>query len=323
MRQRSLPFLTILLIFVVSCGSYGTSASTPTPYVLATVAADPSPTITPFQPQDYTAPEVPTQETQSVSDTLPQPAGQVTIMLFGSDQRPNQGYYLTDVMMLAIIKTDGSVSLVSFPRDLRVFIPTVGMEKLNAAMEYGGFELFQSTMAFNFGITPQSFILTNFSGFQSVVDNLGGIDVNVGQTLVAARPGYPEGYTVYPGIVHMNGEMALWYVRSRMSTSDIDRLRRAQEVLIAISKRLFNLNALTRIPELYQAYRSSVVTDLTLEDVLQLLPLLRIMDASRVQRYAITFEDTTTWTEPGTGRYFLLPNSAAIRQILLQAIGTQ
>jgi anionic cell wall polymer biosynthesis LytR-Cps2A-Psr (LCP) family protein len=117
--------------------------------------------------------------------------------------------------------------------------------------------------------------------------------------------------------------MALWYVRSRMSTSDIDRLRRAQEVLLAISKKLFNLNAISRIPELYQAYRSSVVTDLTLEDVLQMLPILRILDADRIERYAVTFNETTAWIEPGSNRYYLLPDMDAIRQILLQAVGTQ
>jgi len=131
-------------------------------------------------------------------------------MLLGSDQRPGQNDYRTDVLMLATVKTDGSVSLVSFPRDLRVYIPTIGMDKINAAMEFGGFELLKSTLEYNFGFSPQSYILTNFSGFKSIVDSLGGVDVNVGQILMAARPGYPEGFTVNPGLVHMNGEMALW-----------------------------------------------------------------------------------------------------------------
>ena len=92
---------------------------------------------------------------------------------------------------------------------------------------------------------------------------------------------------------------------------------------IALSKRLFNLNALSRISELYQAYRSSVVTDLTLDDVLQLLPILRNLDSSRIERYAITFDQTTAWIEPGSGRYYLLPDMQAIRQILLEAVGSQ
>lgn len=313
--------LISIILFLASCGSNGNIVLAPTLFATVTISNNPTPTLTPFQPGEYVAPNATAEEEKAASEPIPQTVGQVTLVLLGSDQRPNQGYYLTDVIMLIILKPDGSVSLVSFPRDLRVFIPTIGMGKINSAMEYGGFDLFKSTMAFNFGITPQSFILTNFNGFKSIVDNLGGIDVSVSQALVAPRDGYPDDYTVDPGIVHMDGEMALWYVRSRSSTSDIDRLRRAQEVLLAISKRLFNLNALSRIPELYQAYRSSVVTDLTPEDVLQLLPLLRNLDANRIHRYAITFNEATGWIEPGSGRYYLLPDMVAIRQILLQAIG--
>ncbi len=321
MRKTTRFILFSFILILASCGSPGNNVLSPTPFTTVTMDANPTPTATPFQPGDFVVPNVPTSEGKTATEPIPQPAGQVTLVLFGSDQRPNQSFYLTDVIMFIILKPDGSVSLVSFPRDLRVFIPTVGMDKINSAMERGGFDLFKSTMAFNFGITPQSYIMTNFNGFRSIVDNLGGIDVNVSQALMAARPGYPDGYTVNPGIVHMDGEMALWYVRSRMSTSDIDRLRRAQEVLLAIAKKLFTLNALSRIPELYQAYRSSVVTDLTLDDVLHLLPLLSNLDANRIHRYAITYNEATSWTEPGSGRYFLIPDMVAIRQILLQAVG--
>ena len=56
------------------------------------------------------------------------------------------------------------------------------MQRVNTAQEYGGFSLLQSTFQYNFGFTPQSYILTDFGGFQSIVDTLGGIDVLVGQT---------------------------------------------------------------------------------------------------------------------------------------------
>jgi len=92
-------------------------------------------------------------------------------------------------------------------------------------------------------------------------------------------------------------------------------------VLIAVSKKLFSLNALGRVSELYQAYRSTVVTDLTLEDTLQLLPLLQAIDPGRVDRYTINTDQATPWIEPDTGRYFLLPDTEAIRQVLRQAIG--
>lgn len=116
--------------------------------------------------------------------------------------------------MLVVIKPDGAVSLASFPRDLWVCLPGKFMERINTAQEYGGFALVQSTFQYNFGFTPQSYVLTNFNDFRSIIDNLGGIDVQVGLTLSDARDGYPKGYTVHAGLVHMDSETALWYSRA-------------------------------------------------------------------------------------------------------------
>jgi LCP family protein required for cell wall assembly len=195
------------------------------------------------------------------------------------------------------------------------------MERINTAYEYGGFDLLALTFEYNMGIRPQNFILTNFNGFKAMVDSLGGVDVNVGQTFYDARSGYPDGFTVYPGLVHMDGEMALWYVRARLTTSDLDRLRRSQEVLAAIGQKLFNLDALDRVPEFYDAYRQAVVTDLSLDDLIQLVPLLQAVSADRVDRYVITFDQVDPWTDPDSGSQYLLPRPEAIRQLLVQAAG--
>jgi LCP family protein required for cell wall assembly len=248
------------------------------------------------------------------------PAGEVTLLLMGSDQRPGQEDFRTDTLLLVVLKTDGSVSLVSFPRDLWVYLPSQSMERINSAMEYGGFQLVQSTFQYNFGFAPQSYILTTFHGFQSIIDDLGGIDVQVGQTLSDTRTGFPKGFTVYPGWVHMDAATALWYVRSRESTSDLDRLRRAQEVIIAIGRKLFSLNGLSRLPQVYSDYRGDVVTDLTLQDVLNLAPIFQSVITSTVQRFVIGEGQVTPFIT-SEGADVLLPQSAAIRQLLLQALG--
>ncbi len=242
-------------------------------------------------------------------------------MLLGSDQRPTGNDFRTDVMILVTLRADHSISLVSFPRDLYVLLPGRDMQRINAAMEFGGFDLLQSTFEYNFGIRPQHYILTNFNGFKSIVDSLGGVDVNVAQSFHDARTGYPDGYTVNAGAVHMDGEMALWYARSRKSTSDFDRLRRGQEVIVAISQKLFSLNGLRYVPEAYAAYRNAVVTDLTLGDVLQLLPMVQAINPDRVDRFTIGIDQVTPWTDPNSGSYYLLPQADAIRELLEQAVG--
>ena len=223
-------------------------------------------------------------------------------------------------MVLVVLKPGGSVSLVSFPRDLWIYLPGKFMERLNTSQEYGGFGLTQSTFQYNFGFTPQSYVLTNFSGFQSIIDSLGGIDVQVSQTFSDARDGHPNGYTVHAGLVPMDSATALWYIRARKTTSDLDRLRRTQEVIFAIGKKLLSLNALTHIPQLYAGFRSAIVTDMTVQNVSTLLPILQAMDPGKIQRYAISADQVTSFITSG-GADVLLPRPDAIRQVLLQAMG--
>ncbi|MCS7011379.1 MAG: LCP family protein [Anaerolineales bacterium] len=328
--------LCFICLFFLSACSFSTYTPLPlaTPvWVTVTPATVQTVTRTPFEPQDPPTPTpsplpptptpVPTATRPPAPTAAPiSSSGSISILLLGSDQRPGRGDFRTDVFLLLIIRPDSSLALVSFPRDLYVYMPALGKkERINAAYEFGGFSLVSQTLQYNFGFRPDYFVLTNFSGFRSIVDSLGGIDVQVGKELTDARSGYPDGYTVPVGIIHMDGETALWYVRSRKTTSDFDRLRRAQEVIIAIGQKLLTLQGLTRIPELYQTYKASVVTNLTLEDVLTLAPRLQGVNPNQVERYAITPPLVTNWNDPVDGRFLLLPNIPGIQSLLRQAFG--
>lgn len=321
----------IFLLLLVSCGQPLAPVQNTPLWITVTPADWLPPTQTPFLPYSSPLPPspLPPTETPQVLSTptsvplLHKPDRVVTILLLGSDQRPGRNDFRTDVFLLLTLRGDGSASLVSFPRDLYVYLPALGkMNRINTAYEFGGFELTAQTLEYNFGLRPDHYALVNFNGFTQLVDSLGGIDVNVAIELSDTRTGYPDGFTVSPGIVHMDGETALWYVRSRATTSDFDRLRRAQEVLIAIGQKLLTLQGLSRIPELYEAYRSSVVTDLTLETLLNLAPLLQQTDPNRIDRYVIAPPLVTPWINPQSRAYLLLPDVPVIQQILQQALGT-
>ena len=98
--------------------------------------------------------------------------------------------------------------------------------------------------------------------------------MNVAQTVSDYR--YGRWYTVRAGLVHMNADDVLWYVRTRKTTNDFARSRRQQEVLHALFNKMLSINALKRVPELYAIYRNSVKTDLGFTDIVRLLP--RIVD---------------------------------------------
>jgi polyisoprenyl-teichoic acid--peptidoglycan teichoic acid transferase len=331
MRKKLTILILFLLLTLPACQVFSNVPGTTPPeaqtlaaqtIAAGQVIASPTPTLEPSPTPTATATVemIPGEGVPGEASPLEIPEGAQTILLMGSDQRPNAGDFRTDTMVLLVLKKDGSASLVSFPRDLWVFLPGKSMQRINASMEFGGFELVKATFEYNFGFAPQSFVLTNFSGFKSIVDSLGGIDVWVGASLSDARDGFPDGFTVDPGTVHMDGETALWYVRSRKTTSDLDRLRRSQEVLFSIGRKLLSLNGLARVPEFYKAYRNAVVTDLTLDDMLGLLPLLQVITQDKIQRYAISSDQIIPYVT-SQGADVLLPKPQAIRDLLVNALG--
>jgi anionic cell wall polymer biosynthesis LytR-Cps2A-Psr (LCP) family protein len=118
----------------------------------------------------------------------------------------------------------------------------------------------------------------------------------------------------------MDGETALWYARSRLSTSDFDRNRRAQEVVYAIFNRLLSLNALVRAPELYQQFRDAVETDMTLEDVLPFVPLAPLLSKPEsIRRYTIGPGQVYDYVAEG-GAWVLWPDQNAIMEIIIEAV---
>lgn len=289
---------------------------TPTPQ--ATMAPTNTPTITPTATSEGPVPQ---------ASTLAPPEGTVNILILGSDWRPAAGFR-TDVIMLAMVNpSKGTVSVVSFPRDLWVYLPGWGMQRINTAQAFGGFQLTQATFEYNFGIRPDYYIMTNFQGFTQIIDSLGGIEVQAAINLTdrCDLPIAKDGWcSIGPGSYQMDGQTALWYVRSRKSTSDFDRTRRAQEVMQGVFSKLMSLNAVGRIPELYQLYKNNVETNIGLDTVISMAPLAPrlISEPSRIHRYAIGPQDVSSWVTEG-GAQVLVPNQWAVWEKLRQALNAE
>jgi anionic cell wall polymer biosynthesis LytR-Cps2A-Psr (LCP) family protein len=121
----------------------------------------------------------------------------------------------------------------------------------------------------------------------------------------------------------MNGEVALWYARSRYSTSDIDRARRAQEVSEAIFDRLVSLNALVRAPELYNAYVTYVQTDVSLNQVIGLLPFASKINENRdIRNYVVDYNYAYDWIT-AAGAQVLIPDYNAIESLMIEALSLE
>ena len=261
----------------------------------------------------------------------------VNFLLIGSDLRPGSSFR-TDTMVIVIVRPSaGQVSLISVPRDLWVSIPGWENQRINTAYQHGisvdypggGPGLLKDTIQYNLGIRIDHTAMVDFDGFRQIIDTLGGVDVPVSCAYTDWRlidPSYdPENennwhlYTTGPGLVHMDGDLALWYARSRQKSNDFDRGRRQQEVLRALFTQALNKDTLSHIPELYNDFKETVVTDLGLGDILQLAVYAPKMTNADIRSYYIRPPYVSSWITEG-GAYVLLPNEEALQQLLTEAL---
>lgn len=261
------------------------------------------------------------------------PEQAITIILLGSDRRPDWQHWNTDAIQYVIIYPEtSSATVVSIPRDLYVYLPGLGMRRINTADMYGelygfdggGFGYLNQTLLYNLGITADYYAKVNFQGLKALVDALGGIDMPVHCRLEDYWP-YPDEQGEYhkialdPGIHHMDGKLALWYARSRKTTSVFDREARQQQVLEAMWWKAREEGVLNMLPALYQQYGDLVETNLGWGTMLKLGILAARLEPSRVRMVNIGREQVIPYVTD-FGGYVFLPVWEEIDPILERAL---
>ncbi len=297
---------------------------TETPVPTITPTLGPTATVTPVNPWgNFAGPTEPSAiELPPPMPEIRFPDGVVNIALFGSDARPNEGGWRTDtILILSLDRNAGTATLLSIPRDLYVYIPGWRVERINTSDVRGGFELDRQVFLYNFGLRIDHYARIDFGGFVSGIDSLGGIDVQVTGYL-NDECGHRQ-WRYAPGVYHMDGFTAMCYVRMREASSDFDRLRREQEVILAIFSRVVTLDGLTRAPQLFDQFSSLVKTDVTIGDLLPLVPLAASVaaDHSKIRQFSVGPTLVSPWRVPYSGAQVLLPNRDAILSLLQTAFG--
>ncbi len=178
----------------------------------------------------------------SVDDTI------LHIILAGVDSGDTGFEYgRTDsIILVTLDPLDEKIKLTSFMRDLYVEIPGHGYSKINAAHAWGGMQLLTETLNRNFRLTLDRYVVIDFAGFQSAIDALGGIDIEIKDYEV------PHVNTPSAGVQHLSGSQALHFVRLRYAgNSDYERTERQRRVLSALLERVRQLPA----SDYYRLYR--------------------------------------------------------------------
>ena len=145
-------------------------------------------------------------------------------------------------------------------------------------------------------------------GFETAVDAIDGVDIAVSCRLQDWRLISPdlepedednwEQFALEPGLHHMDGDTALWFARSRLSTNDFDRGRRQQQLLRALLNQGVDVDLITQFPSLWDAYKNNVETDLDIGRMLQLASLAPAIRQNGVQHLYLV-RGIVPWETPG------------------------
>jgi polyisoprenyl-teichoic acid--peptidoglycan teichoic acid transferase len=185
-----------------------------------------------------------------------------SVLLVGLDsKRMDSG--LTDTLMVALVDPKNSkTSLLSIPRDTRVQIAGRGLDKITHAHNYG---LNSTIMTVEdlLDIKMDYYTLINFEGFQSLVDTIGGVTIDVEKNLTFRDRITNSQFSLRKGTQHLNGIEALNYARYRGGgEGDFGRNRRQQQVIKALIDETLNFRNITKINQMLKDIGENVETDM-------------------------------------------------------------
>jgi len=240
------------------------------------------------------------------------------------DKDAEAGALLTDtIMVFSHDQLTKKSSLVSIPRDL--YIKTGSTKnKINAVYEYGlyrreGTDYVKKLVSQIMGVYIDNVVVADFSSFEKLIDQLGGIDITL------AKPFREEGQWGYEfelpaGDNHLNGQDALYYVRSRYSTSDFDRAFRQQQVLFAIKDKLTKLKIISdpvKTLSVINTLNQNIKTDINIWNVKEIIDLEKEVDTSPAvfKKQVLSTDNLLYQTTGPNGIYILLPIGDDFSQI--------
>lgn len=216
------------------------------------------------------------------------------VLALGVDSRGDDLKGRSDsIIVLSIDKKSNSVDMISIPRDAYVNIVGKGKnDKINHAYAFGGTDMAQKTVENLLGVKFDHTVVFNFKSFISVIDVLGGIEVDVPFDFTEQNSQGKHGTMVFKkGKQVLSGEEALAFARMRKKDpeGDIGRGKRQQQVIKAVVTKLTTGGSIQKYNDVYKRVTGSMETDITAFDLIGL------------STYLSTFQNIEQHRLTGTG----------------------
>jgi len=262
--------------------------------------------------------------------------GRINILLLGIAGEGHDGPDLSDtIMVVSVDPINKNIAMLSIPRDLYVDIPGNGESKINSVHAYGeqnkeefedGPTLAKETISEILDLPIHYYFRMDFEGFEKLIDELGGIDVNVEESIY--DPYYPDDrpnrygtitYRISEGQHHMDGLEALRYARSRYTTSDFDRAKRQQIILKAVKEKALSIGILAnpaKLSAIMNIIGDHFRTDMQIAEMQRFIELIRDVDTNTIAHKVLdNTEEGLLYDSRVNGAYVLLPRGGNFKEI--------
>ena len=294
--------------------------------------------------QDYTV-----QKEQDRLDVL--------ILGIRGENDPEGGLLADSVILASFDKQNGTSAMISIPRDLYVEMPNGRSDKINTVYSIGrlqdksGLNYAREVIQYITGVYVDHTIVLNFDGFLDIVDVIDGVQItrstpfsepcqwqgegkadslywkahqepiaNCGAEYSITEPPYWE-FHIPAGTHTLNGQDALYYVRSRISSNDFQRARRQQEVISAIRQKVVSLDIInpTKALEVLDILQDNLVVDTKVDatNVRKFLSIAEIVSNSATNQRVLEpgADQILQETRDENGRFILVPSSGDWGQV--------
>ena len=286
----------------------------------------------------------------TLAPTLPPWDGKerLNILAVGVDALDGTSSFNTDTLIVVSIDpTTKQVAMFQVPRDMvdvpvpdnaRALWGSVYAGKINSwynqnrkrsdlwpgkSDQARGFAATKAILGKLYGIDIRYYVKVDFNGFKDVVNTIGGVQINVQMPVYESQYPAGDGYLtrvyIAAGPQHMTGSEALRFARSRHRTTDFDRGRRQQRVLISLKEQMSVQAIIANLDQLIKDVGRSVKTDIPTKDLPKLLALADGVDTRNIRSYV--FAPFFYAAEPLGDRrgYIITPNVVRIRKAVKDA----
>ncbi|WP_103105798.1 LCP family protein [Brevibacillus reuszeri] len=243
-----------------------------------------------------------------------EPLKPFVVLMLGVDSRDGERARSDTMMLAAIHPAKQSAYLISIPRDSYMELPGKGFDKVNHAMAFGGPKLVKESLEQFLDIKIDRYVSVDFDGFRQIVDELGGVQIDVKKRMKYSDPSDGTYIDIQPGLQTLSGEQALDYARYRKSDlgkedSDYQRISRQQEILKALANKGASAQTYSKVFSLMEIMGQHVKTDLTDLEIASLLLSYGDPTPNAIKTDTLVGQDERIWHNGILGWYHLVPSS--------------